>query len=77
MLIDLATGLLGEALDVTTHWMEWFDADIAWGSRSMLAANVLAAGVLAPLFEEIAFRGLLYRADRTRPKVPSNSASLT
>ncbi|HEV8614627.1 MAG TPA: CPBP family intramembrane glutamic endopeptidase [Methylomirabilota bacterium] len=66
VLIDLALGALGERFGLAGHWTEWFDSDIAWGSRAMLAANLAGAVVLAPVFEEIAFRGLLYGTLRRR-----------
>jgi membrane protease YdiL (CAAX protease family) len=66
VVIDLAVGLFGEAAGLSVHWTEWFDADIAWGSRAMVAASVIGAVILAPLFEEIAFRGLLYGTLRRR-----------
>src|SRR5205807_2092342 len=30
--IDLALGLLSEATNMSSHWTEWFDEDLAWGS---------------------------------------------
>jgi hypothetical protein len=63
-----AAGLLGEWvmslgaqwLDLSSHWTEWFDADLAWGPRPIAAAALLEYIVLAPLFEETVFRGLLF-----------------
>jgi membrane protease YdiL (CAAX protease family) len=44
-----------------------FGDALAGGSRMLLA--VVAAGILAPLIEEVLFRGLLYRALRRRQSV--------
>lgn len=44
-----------------------FGDALAGGSRMLLA--VVAAGILAPLVEEVLFRGLLYRALRRRQSV--------
>ena len=64
----LAAGLLGEwglgvladRLDLSSHWTEWFDADLVWGSGMVLIGSLLEFVVFAPIFEEIVFRGLLF-----------------
>src|SRR5687768_11964523 len=45
---------------VPSHWTEWFDEDLAWGSAGILVASLLGTVVFAPVLEEIVFRGLLY-----------------
>jgi membrane protease YdiL (CAAX protease family) len=70
----LALGLLGEwAIDrvaVTfnhaSHWTEWFDPDLVWGSFPVLGISLLEYVVLAPAFEELVFRGLLFATFRRR-----------
>ncbi len=57
---DLALGLLGEWRGQSIHWTEWFDSGLAWGGPATVAASLLGAVVVAPIVEEIAFRGLLY-----------------
>lgn len=52
--------LAGAWLGVTSHWSEWFDEQLVWGDASTVAANVVGAVVLAPVFEEAVFRGLLF-----------------
>ena len=60
IVIDIMLGLLSEAAGVPSHWTEWFDEDLAWGSSGVLAASLLGTVVFAPVLEEIVFRGLLY-----------------
>lgn len=52
--------LAGASLGVTSHWSEWFDEQLVWGDASTVAANLVGAVILAPLFEEAVFRGLLF-----------------
>jgi uncharacterized protein len=58
--IDITLGLISEAAGVPSHWTEWFDDDLAWGSKGVLVASLLGTVVFAPILEEIVFRGLLY-----------------
>lgn len=51
---------------ISSHWTEWFDANLVWTSGSTLAVSLLEYVVFAPIFEEIAFRGLLYAILRRR-----------
>jgi membrane protease YdiL (CAAX protease family) len=64
--IDVALGVLGEHWGLTSHWSEWFDPDLAWGSPVAVAVTLLGSVVFAPVFEELIFRGLLYGTLRTR-----------
>jgi len=64
--IDLALGLLSEATNMSSHWTEWFDEDLAWGSPTVAATSLLGTVLFAPVFEEIVFRGLLYATLRRR-----------
>jgi membrane protease YdiL (CAAX protease family) len=63
---DLALGLLSEATNMSAHWTEWFDEDLAWGGPVVAAASLLGTVLFAPVFEEIVFRGLLYASLRRR-----------
>ncbi|HEU4683105.1 MAG TPA: CPBP family intramembrane glutamic endopeptidase [Nitrospira sp.] len=64
----VAAGLWGEwAMDRlsaywhwTSHWTEWFDSDLVWGSRGQMLISLIEYVVFAPVFEELAFRGLLF-----------------
>jgi len=70
----LALGQLGEAvmdfagrwLGLSAHWTEWFDRDLAWGSRALVGMTIFDTVVLTPVFEEIVFRGLLFATLRRR-----------
>jgi membrane protease YdiL (CAAX protease family) len=59
-------GFIAEWWDLSSHWTEWFDADLVWGERPMLIVSLLEFTVLAPVFEELAFRGLLFGTLRRR-----------
>jgi uncharacterized protein len=63
---DLALGLLSEAANMSAHWTEWFDEDLAWGGPLVTGASLLGTVLFAPVFEEIVFRGLLYATLRRR-----------
>lgn len=81
-LVMLAVGLSGEWLlgqiaDVLawrSHWTEWFDGDLVWGSRPVVAVSLVEYVVFAPLFEELVFRGLLFATLRRR--LPFGAAAL-
>ena len=70
----MALGQLGEGvmdvagrwLGLSAHWAEWFDHDLAWGSRTVVGLTVVDTVVLTPIFEEIVFRGLLFATLRRR-----------
>jgi uncharacterized protein len=70
----VAAGLWGEwvmgqaadAFSLTNHWTEWFDPDLVWAPPSVLVISLLEYVVFAPIFEELAFRGLLYAILRRR-----------
>lgn len=64
--IDIVLGLVSEVAGVRSHWTEWFDEDLAWGSWGIVIASLLGTIVFAPMLEEIVFRGLLYGTLRRR-----------
>jgi membrane protease YdiL (CAAX protease family) len=57
---EWAFGFAARALDLSSHWTEGFDPDLAWGSRAVVAATLLDVVVLTPVLEELLFRGLLF-----------------
>lgn len=59
-------GSMLELVGMSDHWTEWFDAALAWGSGSVLTVSLLEYLVFAPIFEEVAFRGLLFATLRRR-----------
>ncbi len=70
----VAAGLLGEwvmgkiadPLNLSSHWTEWFDADLVWAPLPVVAMSLTEYVVIAPVFEELAFRGLLFGVLRRR-----------
>jgi membrane protease YdiL (CAAX protease family) len=66
LVLDLGVLLLGEAADAEVHWAEWFEPALAWGGAADVAAVLVGAVVVAPAFEELAFRGILYATLRRR-----------
>jgi uncharacterized protein len=66
ILTDTTIGVVGDRLGLASHWAEWFDAELAWGTADGVAVTVLGAVVFAPIFEELIFRGLLYGSLRAR-----------
>jgi len=51
---------IAEPLHLTNHWTEWFDPDLVWASSSLTAISLIEYVAFAPVFEELAFRGLLF-----------------
>jgi uncharacterized protein len=64
--IDLVLGVVAERLGLASHWVEWFDADLAWGTPEAVTVTLVASVLFAPIFEELVFRGLLYGSLRAR-----------
>jgi membrane protease YdiL (CAAX protease family) len=54
------------SFDLASHWTEWFDPDLVWGARWVLVFSLVEYVLLAPFFEELVFRGLLYGTLRRR-----------
>jgi CAAX protease family protein len=74
IVIDLVLGVLGDWVGLASHWSEWFDPALAWGSTPAVAVTLLGSVVFAPVFEELIFRGLLYGTLRTRLSWPLAAA---
>jgi membrane protease YdiL (CAAX protease family) len=64
-LITTLLSLGGRGLHLTSHWGEWFDEDLAFGDTTAILANAVGSVVLAPVFEEAVFRGLLFASLRS------------
>jgi membrane protease YdiL (CAAX protease family) len=64
--VDMLLGFGAERLGLASHWTEWFDEDLVFGSAGAVADSVVAGVVLAPVLEEVVFRGLLYATLRRR-----------
>jgi uncharacterized protein len=59
-------GRAADTLSLTSHWTEWFDPNLVWAPPRVLAVSLLEYVVFAPIFEELAFRGLLFALFRRR-----------
>ncbi|MGD9850188.1 MAG: lysostaphin resistance A-like protein [Nitrospirales bacterium] len=59
MLGDWGIMILGDYLGYTVHWTEWFVPELVWGSPIQVMKTLVEFVIVAPLFEEIIFRGLL------------------
>ena len=66
MLGDLVISFGGEALGKSTHWTEWFNNSLVWGGTGDLTILFLEVAVLAPIFEEVIFRGIVFASLRRR-----------
>jgi hypothetical protein len=67
---EWAMGKVAEPLNLTSHWTEWFDADLVWSSPLVMTAGLVEYVVFAPAFEELAFRGVLFGVLRRRYSLP-------
>ncbi len=64
MLGDVVISLAGEAIGTSIHWTEWFNDSLVWGGPSDLVILFLEVVVLAPIFEEFIFRGIVFASLR-------------
>ena len=56
----------GDAFQISAHWTEWFLPQLVWGSQAELLKITIEVVVLAPVFEEIIFRGIVYSTLRAK-----------
>jgi CAAX protease family protein len=63
---DIVLSLLADWAGRSSHWTEWFDEDLIVGGRAAVVGSLVAAVVVAPIVEELTFRGLLYGTLRRR-----------
>ena len=63
---NVLLGIAGNLFHLPNHWTEWFDVDLAWGGPMSISLNFFQSVVIAPIFEEIIFRGLLFTTLRRR-----------
>lgn len=57
---DLVIGLGAGWIEESAHWTEWYDPDLVGGSWPVVGITIVEYVVLAPVFEELVFRGLIY-----------------
>ena len=60
LLGDWGMMIVGDSLGYTVHWTEWFVPDLVWGSWGQVLKTLTEFVIVAPFFEEIIFRGLLF-----------------
>ncbi|HNP60486.1 MAG TPA: type II CAAX endopeptidase family protein [Nitrospirales bacterium] len=60
----------GDAFQSSVHWTEWFVPQLIWGTRVELIKTTIDFVLLAPFFEELIFRGILYTTLRTKFSFP-------
>ncbi len=72
LLGDLCIVLGGEAVELSVNWRDWFLPQLVWGSQEDLWKIGFEVVLLAPIFEEIIFRGMLYTTLRARCTVPTS-----
>lgn len=66
LLGEWVMGKIAEPLNLTSHWTEWFDGDLVWAAPSVMAISLTEYVLFAPVFEEVAFRGILFAILRRR-----------
>ena len=69
LLGEWAIMIAGEWLGYSVHWTEWFVAELVWGTPQTLLKTGLDFVILAPLCEELIFRGILYATLRAKYSV--------
>lgn len=63
---DWVIVMVGEAWQSSVHWSEWFVPQLVWGDRMELAKTAMEFVILAPVFEELIFRGILFSTLRKK-----------
>lgn len=71
---DWAIGAMADLAGVSGQWTEWFDEGLVFGGGGAVAATLGGSVVLAPLVEEVTFRGLLFATLRRRLSWPAAAA---
>jgi len=62
--------LIAQNFQMSLHWTDWFDPTLIQGTTWQIILPLLSYMVLAPVFEEIIFRGVLYSTLRRRFTAP-------
>ena len=55
-----------DALHLSSHWADGLQENMIWGSWGLVVRETVDSAIWAPLGEEVAFRGVLYAALRSR-----------
>ena len=56
----------GDAFEISVHWTEWFIPQLVWGSQAELLKIAIEVVVVAPIFEELIFRGIVFSTLRVK-----------
>ena len=64
-------GFLAQNFQASLHWTDWFDPTMIQGTGWQLLFPLLSYTILAPVFEELVFRGVLYSTLRRRWNAPA------
>lgn len=72
LLGDWLIMLGGDAFQIAAHWTEWFIPQLVWGSQAELWKTTIEVVVVAPICEELIFRGILYSTLRAKFGVPAS-----
>jgi membrane protease YdiL (CAAX protease family) len=67
--------IAGDAFQSSVHWTEWFVPQVVWGSQMELVKTAIEFVVLAPIFEELIFRGILFTTLRKKFSFPISMAA--
>ena len=73
--LDLLLGAAVEAFGLTSHWTEWFDEALVFGDLAAALDTLVVGVVVAPVLEEVVFRGLLFATLRRRLAWPAAAAA--
>jgi len=63
---DVLLDFVGAHLGLGPHWTDGFQERLVWGTPGEVAVDVLDSCVVAPVLEELLFRGVLYGTLRLR-----------
>jgi membrane protease YdiL (CAAX protease family) len=75
-LADVAIELGGARLGAAPHWTDGFQERLVWGTQGEVVVDVVDGVILAPIVEELLFRGVLYGTLRLRfGPLPATAAS--
>ncbi len=72
LLGDWVIMLGGKVWQMSVHWTEWFLPQLVWGSQGEVLKLIIEIVLLAPIFEEIIFRGMLYSTLRAKLSVSAS-----
>lgn len=63
---ETVIGAALDALHLSSHWADGLQENLIWGSWGLVVRETVDSAIWAPLGEEVAFRGVLFAALRSR-----------